>query len=422
MFNKTVLDNKLRILTSPVDGTQSVTMMILVKVGSRNENDKVLGGAHYIEHLMFKGTKKRPNTLIISKELDAIGAEFNAFTGKEYTVYYVKSNAKHFDRVCDILYDMVNHSVFDADEMEREKKVIVEEIKMYYENPLMHLEDVFEEVMYQGNSLALNIAGTKQSVLEMNRDDVLAFRDSAYTANNMVVALTGAVNDNILGTAKKYFEQTPNTDEHSVSFEQDNGTQTEPRVLLEHRDTEQAQLMLGFKTPGIGHDDLPALKLLSIIMGGNMSSRLFISIREQKGLCYSVSAGLDSYQDVGSFRVRAGLDKNRLDEAVQAIGEELKKVVADGVTDEELQRAKDFLDGKLTLKFEDTFEWARWYGMQELMEENLKTPQEKLAEYMAVTKDDITRVAQQYINMNTVNLAIIGPFTDEEHFKKLLLA
>lgn len=422
MYNKETLENQIRLISSPVEGANSITIMVMAKVGSRNEHDAVWGGAHYIEHLMFKGTTKRPNTLVISKELDAIGAEFNAFTGKEYTVYYVKSNKKHFADVCDILFDMINNSVFDAEEMEREKKVIVEEIKMYYENPLMHLDDVYESLIYQGNRLGLDIAGSKQSVLDMDRDTLIKFRDTAYASDNMVISVAGAVDDSILEECRSKFAGWSNTDNHSVDYEQYEDKQSEPRVAIDYRDTEQVQLMLGFHAPGYGHDDLPALKLLSIILGGNMSSRMFIKIREQRGLCYSVAAYLDAYQGIGTLRVRAGLDKNRIDEAVGAIAAELKLMAEEGVTEEELQRAKDFIDGKTTLRMENTYEWARWYGMQELMEDldKLKTPEEKLAELLAVTQEDIQRVAKSVIDFNKVNLALIGPFNEEQHFKDLL--
>lgn len=420
MFNKEVLNNNVRIISSPVAGAQSVTMMVLVKVGSRNEHDAVWGGAHYIEHLMFKGTEKRPNTLILSKELDAMGAEFNAFTGKEYTVYYVKSNKKHFKQVCDILFDMLHNSVFDAEEMEREKKVIVEEIKMYYENPLMHIDDVYESLIYSDNRLGLDIAGSRESVLDMKRDDVIAFRDSAYTSDNMIVSLAGGVDDEVLNTTKEYFNSYKKNKPNTVAFENFDHAQEGPRVKIDYRDTEQVQLMMGFHALPYGHDDMPILKLLSIILGGSMSSRMFIEIRERLGLCYSVAAYMDAYQDTGSLRVRAGLDKNRIDEALRAINKELYKIAEESVTDEELQRAKDFMDGKTTLKLEDTFEWARWYGMQELMGTELKTPEEKLQRLSEVTAADIQRVAQDIIDFNRVNLAIIGPFKDEQHFIDIL--
>lgn len=420
MFKKFSLENKLRIISSPVDGSNSLTMMVLVKIGSRNEDDLVWGGAHYIEHLMFKGTNKRPSTLIISKELDALGAEFNAFTGKEYTVYYVKSNQKHFQRVCDLLFDMLNDSLFDSIEMEREKNVIVEEIKMYYENPLMHIDELYEEVLFSGNRLGLDIAGSRDSVLSMNRDNVIAFRDRGYTSDNMIVCLAGAVNESIIKTCEDTFNRYGRTEKNGMGFDVYKQDQTGVRLKLQERSTEQVQLMMGFHTPQFNHKDIPVLKLMSIILGGNMSSRLFINIRERRGLCYSVGAYLDAYEDVGTLRISAGLDKNRLDEAILAIKEELQTLALDGVTSEELKRAKDFMDGKTTLKLEDTFEWARWYGMQELMNVELKTPEEKLEELANVTDADVARVAKDIIKLEKLNLAIIGPYGDQDHFLKLL--
>ncbi len=421
MYEKFLAENKITYLTVPIHNINSISLMVWVRVGSRYENDKIWGASHFIEHLMFKGTKKRPSTLILSKELDAIGAEYNAFTSKEYTCYYVKLNVKHFEKVCDLSFDMLNNSLFDENEMEREKQVIVEEIKMYFENPLLHIEDLFESVIYDKQSrLGLDVIGSQQSILDMNRKDVLDFLDQGYKSSNIIITIAGAVDENILQTCQKYFDKYSRVGKGELKVSKFKSKQNEPKIKIQYRDTEQIQFMLGFLSKGYGHKDNPGLKLLSIILGGNMSSRLFISIRERLGLCYSIGSSFDTYQDIGSFCIRAGLDKNRIEQAFEAILKEIKLLLKKGVTDEELQRAKDYFEGKLTLKLEDSLELARWYGYQGLMEKGIDTVDEYIKKINNVTKEDILRLAQELFDFSKANIAVIGPIKDENKFLNML--
>lgn len=420
MFENKKLKNGITLISSKVKGANSITMMIMVKVGSRNETDVVFGGAHYIEHLMFKGTEKRPNTSVLSKELDSMGVDFNAFTGKEYTAYYIKGDKKNIAHYNDILFDILQNSKFELEEMEREKNVIVEEIKMYHENPLMRIDDLFEETIFEGSRLGLDIAGTKESVLNMKRNDVLNFKNTAYKPQNITVVLAGAVDESIIKLVMDQFEKFEQKSNDELFYKKYENQQNGIRINIDKRDTEQIQLVLGFHSKEYRHPSVPVLKILGNILGGNMSSRMFIEIRERLGLCYSVSAGFDNYIDTGHFCVRAGLDKHRIKEAILAIKNEFIKIKQNGITQEELKRAKDYIEGKTVLNFEDTYEWARWYATQSVMGVPLKTPQERLNNLLQVSIDDVNKLAQEIIDFNMSNLAIVGDAPSKDELKELL--
>lgn len=419
MLNARTLKNGARLHVVPVEGTEATTLLVLFKVGSRNEQMNVWGGSHFVEHLMFKGTKRRPKTLDISRELDRYGAEYNAYTGKDLTGYWVKIESGKIDVAIDLLHDMLFHSKFDAKEMAREKKVIIEEIKMYEENQIMHIEDLLEEAMFDGHVLGRNIAGTAKSMIDMKRDDVMAYHKNYYQPENMVVVMAGA----IPASAQKKIEKSFGTvakravkrvDEPFAGVKANKG----PRVRLQMKPLEQIQLALGFPTPGRAHKDMEALKLLASIMGGTMSARLFVEVREKRGLCYTVRAGLDSYDDVGMFTVRAGLDAKRLAEALKVIVNELKKVAKSGVTAHELQMAKDNLRGGMLLQLEDSSASAEFVARQELFLGSVFSPEERMKRFQKVTTADIKRVAKEVLDFKQMSAAAIGPYASEKDFLK----
>lgn len=413
------LKNGTRVHLLPSSGTQAATLLVLFKVGSRNEPMKVWGGSHFIEHLMFKGTKQRPETVDISKELDRYGAEYNAYTGKDLTGYWVKIATEQIPVAVDLLHDMLFNSKFEAAEMTREKKVIIEEIKMYEENPIMHLEDMLEEAIFDQHTLGRNIAGTARSMTAMKRDDVLAYRDAHYVPENMVIALAGNVPKNALALLEKSFGKVkarPTVSE-SVAFAVE-GEWIEPRVRLEEKPLEQIQVALGFPTFGREHKDTEALKLLASILGGTMSSRLFIEVREKRGLCYNVRSSVDFYQETGVFTVRAGLDAKRLSLAMKVIVNEIKKIAKKGVTPAELKMAKDNVRGGTTLRLEDSSNLAEFFARQELFHGTVETAEEKLKKFAAVTLPDIQRVAGEILNFHRLSIAAIGPYKTEAELLK----
>lgn len=399
----------------PFSGTEAVTVLVLTKVGSRNEPENVWGGSHYIEHLMFKGTERRPNTIDISRTLDRYGANYNAYTGKDLTGYYVKIDGERAEVAVDLLHDMLFKSLYDPEEMEREKGVIIEEIKMYEENPIMHVEDLLEQAMFEGNTLGKEIAGTPESMRAMKREDVISYRDMHYVPSEMVVVLAGRIPDNAEDMLEKTFgsvEAKPEPPSYSPFGE--SPERDTPRIKRQFKDLQQIQIALGFPTAGKADEDVPALELLANILGGAMSSRLFIEVRERRGLCYTIRASADQYEDVGIFQVRAGLDAKRLNEALKTIVDELEKMKREGVSDEELDAAKDNIEGSLKLRLENSSNRAEFFGREELFYGEVKTPEERMEEIRAVSKEDIRRVANEVLNMKKMSVAAIGPYETDE--------
>lgn len=416
------LKNGMRYVLVPFSGTDAVTVLVLTKVGSRYEPLKVWGGSHFIEHLMFKGTKRRPNTVDITGTLDRYGAEFNAYTGKDLTGYYVKIDAAQVHTAIDLLHDMIFHSLYDTKEMNKERKVIIEEIKMYEENPMMNIDNLLEQAMFDGNPLGRDIAGTAETMTTMKRSDLIDYRDEYYTPSEMVVVLAGNVPKDAKAQLEKTFGKVKATKNEPTSYMPfgDTPERKTPRIARQYKPVKQVQLALGFPTPGRTHKDQFAMKLLANILGGSMSSRLFIEVRERRGLCYFVRASADTYDDVGVFDVRAGLDAERVDEALKAIVRELKKIKKDGVTTQELRYAKDQAEGAIKLSLENSSRRAEFYGRQELFRNQMNTPEERIEKLKKVTRADVQRVAKEILNFKKMSLAAIGPYKSDAALKKHL--
>ncbi|MFH1314779.1 MAG: pitrilysin family protein [Candidatus Uhrbacteria bacterium] len=422
MHQKFKLKNGIRVHSIPVPGTEAATVLVLIKVGSRYELPQINGASHFIEHLMFKGTKKRPSTLDISRDLDSVGAEFNAFTGKDRTGYYVKAAAEHLDHSIDLLYDMLFNSKYDPKEVKRERGVIIEEINMYHDNPLMYVEDLFEQIVFEGSSLGREIAGTRQTMTEMSRQEVIAFRDQYYQPSEIVIALAGKINQT---GSKRLLEKTfgkvsAKSKDRPLSFAPFGqlSKQKTPRTITHYKKTKQVQIALGFPSLGKSDQQTPAAKLLSSILGGTMSSRLFISVRERQGLAYLIRASQSEYEDVGTFVIQAGLDISRLDLAWRTIIKEIRSVKKYGVTAEEMRRAKDNLHGKVTLALEDSMRQADFYAEQELFMDKVQTPKERLAEFDKVTRKQVQNVANQILDEDRLCIAAIGPYRNKQELLK----
>lgn len=424
-FTKTTLPNGIRLITAPLHESQTATIIVMFGAGSRYETPETNGMAHFLEHMFFQGTEKRPEDVDITKALDSLGAEFNAFTGKDHTGYYVKVAHQKLPVAIDVLSDMMLHSKFDAQELEKEKGVIVEEINMYEDNPVMFIHDVFETEMYKGNSLGWEISGSRETVRSMTRENLVAYKNEHYRGDNCIIVVAGHLPADIEKQVVTAFGTLPGkpvdqTYPPKFVFPIFKGAFGAPRVNLVHRASEQAQVILGF--PAFSHFDHDETvgQVLATILGGTMSSRLFVAVREKQSLAYSVHASLSAYQDTGYFGVQSGLDKTRLKAAIKVIREELQKVVDEGVEEEELQRAKDYLTGKVSIRLEDTSSLAQWYAEQETLTNRSLTPDEKFALIRAVTREDIHRVAKHLFDFNKATLAIIGPYKDAEEFLALL--
>ncbi len=401
------LDNKTKVVLVPIDGVESVTVMVMYKVGSRYETEKINGISHFIEHLMFKGTKKRPNTLVLTREIDRLGAHYNAFTGKEYTGYYIKI-AKNYTQVAiDILADMLENSLFSPIEMEREKRVIVEEIRMYKDNPLINIENIFEELLYQGCPLGWDIAGTEEKVLNYSPKEVLKYKDRYYKPANRVVVVAGCLDSKIKTYLKKYFGKKQ-SNFRQAQIKPAQFARQKNKLRIEQKKTDQAQLMLGFPAFAVDNPDVYKAKLLNIILGGTMSSRLFIKIRERHGLAYMVRSGIETFADTGYQYIRVGLEPKNINKTIKLIKKELEKISSKIVNDKELKDAKKHLAGSLALEFENTSAHANWFAHQVLFHQKIKTPKEELEEINKLSAKDLLKVAQKMFKWSQVRVAIIG--------------
>ncbi len=415
----TTLKNGLRLITVPMKSVESMTVMIGVGAGSRYETKETNGLSHFLEHMLFKGTKKRPTTLDISSTLDSIGAEFNGSTEKEWTIYYVKANAAHQNIAFDILADMVLNSKLEEKEIDRERGVIIEELNMYEDTPIQKISEVFESLLYSPKPLSWYVGGLKENIRAIKKDNFLNYQRRLYFPGNMVVVKAGKVKEKeALGLTEKYFGHLkPQTKEEfqSVSFRQNSS-----RVRLRKKKTFQSHFCLGFRSYANSHPDHYALSILAIILGGSMSSRMFTQVRERRGLAYYVNTSRGFYLDTGYLVTQAGVDINKIDEAIKVILHEYWQIVEQKVDLKELNKAKEFLKGRLILALEHSEAVAERYALQALLEKKIEDPQEIIETVDKVTPEDIQRVAKDIFVPEKLNLAIIGPYNDEERFLKLL--
>jgi predicted Zn-dependent peptidase len=413
------LDNGLRILTAPVDSAQSVTCAIMLAAGSRYETEQTNGIAHFSEHMFFKGTEKRPTARDIAKEIDAIGGEFNAFTGKEYTAYYVKCAAESRDVALDVLVDMLRNSKFASEEIDREKGVIIEEMNMYFDTPRDFIGGVYEELLYGDQPLGWDIIGRKETVRSATHDTFREYLDHWYKPGRMVVGIGGALGDGLREKLEALLGDLPpaETGEPApIELAATNGS----RVKVHTKQSDQAHVCLGVYSHPLVHPDRYALQVLATILGGGMSSRLFTEVRERRGLAYYVFGINHSYTDTGSLFSQAGVDINRIDEAVSTIAAELRKVAEESIPADELEKARSFAKGRFVLQLESPHGLTMFGLRRAVLEGEAPNTEDVLAELDKVTAEDVQRVARELIDGRGLNLAVIGPFDDPEHFEKLL--
>lgn len=417
------LKNGMTAILVPQKGAESVTVFMLIRVGSRYESKEINGASHFIEHMMFKGTKRRPTAQHISRELDRFGAFYNAYTGKDQTAYFVKIDASHIDQAVDLLNDMVFHSTFDSKEIERERGVIVEEINMYEDNPRMQIDILLEHALFPSSSLGWDIAGPREVVKKISRKELVAFRDALYLPSRIAVVVAGNLPSDIASRLESTVGKVASSSRAKNAAYQPFVVPKRrvPAMAYREKKTEQTQVGIGFYGYPSNHANETAARLLAIILGGYMSSRLFTEIREKKGLCYSISAGYDAFEDVGVFSIYAGLDRARLPLAIKTILAELDRVKRSGVTEEELLRAKDHIKGTIALAFEDSSFQAGWYGRQWLFGKDLETPEVRMKAFSAVTRTEIREVARELFCPERMASAVIGPHgkkaTLEKYFK-----
>lgn len=419
MFEKTTLKNGLRIITVPQKSTQAVTILVLVKTGSKYETKEINGISHFLEHMFFKGTKKRPNTIAIAETLDRVGGIYNAFTGEEYTGFFAKVDANHLDLAIDWVSDIFLNSKLETAEIEREKGVIFEEINMYYDNPMTYVQILWKELLYGDQPAGWNIAGTKESVMAIAREKLLDYLKNQYIASNTIICVAGRFKDSqiiskIKGQFLKIESKNPQKKQKVVE------RQTKPECILKKKETDQTHICLGVRAHNLFHPQKYTQEILGIILGGMMSSRLFIKVRERLGLAYYITTDVSADTDTGFLVTQAGIDNKNIEKAITTILKEYKEISQKKIPAEELKKAKDYIKGKMALSFEASDVLSSFYGFQELLENKVLTPEEIYDKIDKVKAKDILEVAQDIFQPQKLNLALIGPFKDKEKFEKLL--
>lgn len=420
-YHRKLLPNGVRVIIVPVAGVESATTLVMYGTGSRYEEKRNNGISHFLEHMAFKGTTNRPSAREISALIDGIGGEFNAFTSKEYTGYYIKAATNHVNLCLDVLSDMLKNLLLDPSEIEKEKGVIIGEISMYEDNPMRNIGDIYEDLLYGDTPLGWDTAGKPEIIQGMNRDNFVEYMKEHYSANNMTVVVAGNVH--VENTYEKINEYFGDVDRFKVKdFVKVKEHQTHPIVKIKTKKTEQAHFALGVRTVGLlDKKDRYALGVLASLLGGGMSSRLFYEIRERRGLAYYAHTSSEHYLDTGYLATWIGADPKRVDEAVKVTVEEYVKVAQKGeVTEEELKKAKEFMKGHFVLSLEDTRYIASMYASQEILHEKLTDPKKIMEKIDRVDLSDILRVAKEYLDTKALSFAIIGNFEDKSRFEKLL--
>jgi predicted Zn-dependent peptidase len=419
VFERQTLDNGLRLLTASMPQVASTTCFVFYAAGSRYETPETNGIAHFSEHMFFKGTENRPTARDIGVEIDGIGGEFNAFTGKEYTGYYVKCAAEHRSVALDVLADMLRHSKFAEEEIEREKGVIIEEMNMYFDTPRDFIGGVYDDLLYGDQPLGWDIIGRKETVRGATRETFMDYIGKWYKPSRMVVGIAGRLDGDVREEVERLFgDLEPGEVEGPPPVQV--LANSEARVKVHTKQSDQAHLILGVPSIPITHPDRYNTQVLATVLGGGMSSRLFTEVRERRGLAYYVYGVNHSYTDSGSLYAQAGVDINRIDEAVTTIGNELKRIVDEPVPADEIEKAKNFAKGRFVLQLENPQGLLLFGLRREVLEGQVAEPDEVLAAIDAVTAEDVQRVAQEVIGAHGPNLALIGPFDDPERFEQLL--
>ena len=415
--NSTVLDNGLRVLTATMPHTYSVTIALFVGVGSRYEPNETAGSTHFLEHLLFKGSKNWPKAQDISEAIEGVGGVMNASTDREITIYWCKVAKPHFKRSLAVLLDMVLNPLLDGEEMEKERQVILEELRMSNDYPTHRVDLLIDEMLWPDQPMGRDVGGTPESVNAITRDDLLELMQNQYGPSNVVISVAGGVShEEVLGeieeTSASWQPRQPRQWE-PVKVEQQ-----EAALRMEYKKAEQAHICVAMPALPLDHPDRFAQSLVNIMLGEGMSSRLFLEIREKLGLAYDVHSSLSQYRDCGSLVVYCGSDPSRSQKSLAAIMGQLS-AMREGFSERELDKAREYSKGRIMLRMEDTRSVAMWQGGQELLLNQVSTVDEVVSAIEGVTLEDVNRVARELVDEKRLNLAIVGPFRSDKRFRKV---
>ncbi len=420
-YEKHTLDNGLRIILVPIEDMTTATTFTIVGTGSRYENEKENGLAHFLEHMFFKGTKKRPNAMKISKELDTLGAKYNAYTGQTQTAYFAKVSSEKILEAMDVMHDLYLNAILDEKEIKKESGTIVQEINMYEDMPSSDVHNQFEKLLYgEKHPLGRPILGPKENVLNFKRKNFVEYLERCYSAKNTVVVVAGNFpRTKVLEKIKKDFSAMSSGEKPVCELFVK--TQKEPKLLIKEKKTDQTHFLLGVHTPGFLDENKYAISILTSILGGGMSSRLFSEVREKRGLAYNIRAMSDFHKDTGSFVIQAGVEHKNLEKTIEIILKEIRDIVKNGVNKEEFNRVRSGFAGRISFGYETSDDIAQKFGAQEVTKDEIMLPKELLKKINEVTIEQVHEVAKQIFVNDSLNLAIIGPHKEnKDSLKKIL--
>lgn len=415
-YEKKTLKNGVRVIIAPMTDTETATVLVMTATGSRYESRKENGIAHFLEHMFFKGTEKRPDKMDIAHELDAIGAEYNAFTGKEYTGYYAKVVSQHLPTAVDVVSDIFLHSTLDQKEIDMERGAILQEINMYEDMPMRRVGEIFEQQLYGDTPLGWDIAGPKENIKRFRRADFVRYMKRGYVSENVIVGVAGKVDP------KKVYQELEKhflflQEGKKPIFKKVSERQKASSALVQYKKTDQTHFIVGVRTFDRYHKDRYILSVLATVLGGGMSSRLFMEVREKRGLAYSVHTGSEAYHDAGYVATQCGVEHNNLEKALEVVLEEYKKITQEKVPDKELSKAKEYLKGKMAMGLEGSDSVVEFLVSQEATRDEIILPEERARRIDAVSVEDVLRVAQDIFVSKNLNLTVIGPHRETKRKK-----
>jgi len=417
-YQRTVLPNGLRILTSAMPHTHSVSVSLYVGAGSRYEQEREAGVSHFVEHLLFKGTEKRPTAQEVAEAIDGVGGVLNGGTDREYTVYYIKVARPHMDLALDVLFELVRRPLMDPSEMEKERQVILEELAMVADSPPQLVDLLLDSLLWPENPLGRDVAGTPETVNGIDRQMVMGYLGQQYVPSNILVSVAGNIEHEevVSAIAAALGDWQGGKPAAWLPAISSNGT----RCAVHYKSTEQAHVSVAVPGLPLSHPDRHAISFLSVILGEGMSSRLFIELREKRGLVYDVHSYSAHFLDAGAFNVYTGVDPKNAVAALSLVLAELARIRQDGPTTEELTKARELSKGRLMLRMEDTRNVSGWIGAQDLLMGNVRSIEDAVAEMDAVTLEDLQRVAREIIDPAKLHLAVVGPYRSDKKFAALV--
>ncbi|OGD69728.1 hypothetical protein A3I18_00370 [Candidatus Campbellbacteria bacterium RIFCSPLOWO2_02_FULL_35_11] len=416
-YKKKILKNGLRIITIPMKDNSTVTALVLVEAGSKYENKNNNGISHFLEHMCFKGTINRPHPGDISRELDNLGAETNAFTSHEFTGYYAKAHAKQTHKLIDVISDLYLNPIFNEAEIRKESGVIIEEMNMYKDLPMRKVHDVLMELMYGGQPVGMTILGDQKVIKKVSPKDFSDYRDKHYVASATTVVVSGNIDEKkVLKDIEERFKNIGT--EKKMKKVAVKETQKNPQVAIKHKKSDQTHLVMAFRAFDYFDKDTTNVSVLAGILGAGMSSRLFTKLREEMGVCYYARAHNNPFTDHGYLEISAGVDNKRVKEVIEVLLDEVRKLKTELVSESELKKVKEYITGTMFLALESSDSWAEYYGAQDILGRKLTSPKEKVQKIKNVTAEDIKRVANKIFVNKGLNLAIVGA-VDEKKKKEI---